>query len=69
MNKFVETMRVMAEEVERGEALYHFEDDGEEYILMRNGVAVAGISHGYAEQNPIVKEAIEACFGSTASPN
>lgn len=65
MNKLVEVMRIMAEEVDTDAAKYHWTDDGETYRLLRNDMEVAGVSHGYADANPMVKRAIEACFADS----
>lgn len=69
MDDFMAAMDRMVREAGAGTALYHFEDDGMEYTLMRNGVALAGISHAMAEAIPGLKEAIEAAWDGANNPN
>lgn len=59
MKKMTNAMTKMVEEIAAGKASYHLEDDGEDYIICRNSVAIAGISHDLATATPALKVAIE----------
>jgi hypothetical protein len=69
MDAFMAAIETMMKETQDGTALYHFEDDGAEYTIMRNGIAVAGISHGMVDAIPGLKEAIEAAWTDADNPN
>lgn len=59
MNSLEKVFETMGQEIEAGSARYHWEDDGREYRLMRNGVAVAGFSHAFVDANPMLKAEID----------
>lgn len=69
MDDFTAALDRMVVETHAGTALYHFEDSGAEYTLMRNGIAVAGISHGMVAATPGLKEAIESVWTDADKPN
>lgn len=69
MDAFERTLMKMVEETAAGTASYHWEDDGEEYTLMRDGKPVGGISHGMADAIPGLRAAIEAAWSDANKPN
>lgn len=69
MDPFEAALANMAQETAAGTAAFHWEDDGDEYTLMRNNEPVAGISHSMADAIPGLRAAIESAWDDGNKPN
>ena len=65
---FVKAIERMAAETETGAANYMWRDNGTEYTLIRDGAAIAGISHEAARLFGLT-ESIEACWTNPQARN